>query len=134
MNGSAKNSPMSGAARPDAPRHALQIATDLTPQFIHIVFADDREIEIIDLLHRENHPSVETTNRMQSASATLESALDSSKHIIAQLLCPVQRIADASVPAIDIVHQSGFLGVMKMKTEQSVSGIPTWSSLRFAGH
>jgi hypothetical protein len=28
---------------------------------------------------------------MDSASATLESPLDSSKHIIAQLLCPVQR-------------------------------------------
>jgi hypothetical protein len=28
---------------------------------------------------------------MESASATLESPLDSSKHIIAQLLCPVQR-------------------------------------------
>jgi hypothetical protein len=28
---------------------------------------------------------------LDSASATLESPLDSSKHIIAQLLCPVQR-------------------------------------------
>jgi hypothetical protein len=28
---------------------------------------------------------------MDSASATLESLLDSSKHIIAELLCPVQR-------------------------------------------
>ena len=74
---------------------------------------------------------------MQSASATLESPLDSSKHIIAQLLCPVQRIpdaSDASVPAIDIVHQSGFLGALKVKTEQSVSGIPTRLSLRFRGH
>ena len=44
---------MFSAARQDThTRHALQIATDLTSQFIHIVFADDREIEIIDLVHR----------------------------------------------------------------------------------
>jgi hypothetical protein len=32
-----------------------------------------------------------TAERMDSASATLESPLDSSKHIITQLLCPAQR-------------------------------------------
>jgi hypothetical protein len=55
MNDSAKSSPRLSAARPDTPtRRALQIGTDLNPQCIHIVFADDREIEIIDLLYREN--------------------------------------------------------------------------------
>jgi hypothetical protein len=37
---------------------------------------------------------------MESASATLEYNLDSSNHIITQILCPVQRIPDAGVPAI----------------------------------
>ncbi len=40
---------------------------------------------------------------MDSASATLESPLDSSQHIIAQFLCPVQRFPDAVVPAIGIM-------------------------------
>jgi hypothetical protein len=58
---------MVSAARPDThTRHALQIATDLTPQFIHIVFAEDREIEIIDLVHllRCRERSVDTISTL----------------------------------------------------------------------
>ena len=44
---------------------------------------------------------------MESPSASLESPLDSSKHIIARLLCPVQHSLmqeDAGVPAIGILR------------------------------
>ncbi len=59
---------MLSATRLDTPRaaHPWQIATDLTP-VIHIVFADNREIEIIDLLDRENRP--ERGNRVTAPCA-----------------------------------------------------------------
>jgi hypothetical protein len=46
---------------------------------------------------------------MDSASATLESPLDSSKHIIAQPLCPVQHcLMQEFQLSASFVHQSGF--------------------------
>ena len=45
---------------------------------------------------------------MDAACATLESLLDSSKHIIAQLLCPVQRsLMQGFQISASLVHQSG---------------------------
>jgi len=59
MNGSAIFLMLSTARQNTQTRQALRIATDLTSQFIHIAFADDREIKIIDLLHRGNrHESI----------------------------------------------------------------------------
>jgi hypothetical protein len=46
---------------------------------------------------------------MESARATLESPVDSSKHIIAQLLCFVQRSLTQGVQlSASLVHQFGF--------------------------
>jgi hypothetical protein len=45
---------------------------------------------------------------MESASATLRKPLDSSKHIIAQLLCPVQRsLMQGFHLSASFVRQSG---------------------------
>ncbi len=54
-----------------------------------------RAVYVFDRLSRDLWPSLCALD--VCASATLESPLDSSKHIIAQLLCPVQRIPDAGV-------------------------------------
>ena len=48
-----------------------------------------RAVYVFDRLSRDLRPSL--CAPMESASAHSESPLDSSKHIIAQLLCPVQR-------------------------------------------
>jgi hypothetical protein len=131
---------MSSAARPDThTRHALQIATDLTPQFIHIVFADDREIEIIDLLHRENHPSVEQLTgcnppvpRLGSRGQTIQRArgmIASSKRVLLLDLFPnpvselAEEISAAAARGIKIAGQiyapSQFWGAMlTLRTER----------------
>jgi hypothetical protein len=48
-----------------------------------------RGVYVFDRLSRDLRPSL--GRLMDSASATLESPLDSNNHIIAQVLCPVQR-------------------------------------------